>query len=73
PRLIGVLIRGLTYESERWRLATMGDWQASGSHLPEPAVVGKLRQVCRDLFELFSDTNTNHDTGRDSGGDAAAA
>jgi hypothetical protein len=53
PRLLGVLIRGLTYESERWRLATMGDWQPSGSHRPHPAVTVALQQFCRELFGLF--------------------
>ncbi len=53
PRLLGVLIRGLTYESERWRLATMGDWQPSGSHQPHPAVTEALQQFCRELFGLF--------------------
>ena len=53
PRLLGVLIRGLTYESERWRLATMGDWQPSGTHRPHPAVTGALQQFCRELFGLF--------------------
>ncbi len=54
PRLLGVVVRGLTYESERWRLATVGDWQPSGSHLPDPAVTDKLQGVCRDLFDLFN-------------------
>ena len=53
PRLLGVLIRGLTYESERWRLATMGDWQPSGSHRPHPAVTEALQEFCRELFGLF--------------------
>ncbi len=53
PRLLGVLIRGLTYDSERWRLATVGDWQPTGSHLPQPEVVEKLRLACRELFGLF--------------------
>lgn len=53
PRLLGVLLRGLTYESERWRLATVGDWQPSGTHLPAAAVVANLQRVCRDLFALF--------------------
>jgi len=53
PRLLGVLIRGLTYESERWRLATVGEWLPSGSHLPHNDVVDKLRLVCRELFDLF--------------------
>jgi hypothetical protein len=53
PRLLGVLIRGLTYESERWRLATMGDWQPTGTHRPHPAVTEALQQFCRELFGLF--------------------
>ena len=53
PRLLGVLIRGLTYESERWRLATMGDWQPSGSHRPHPVVIEALQEFCRELFGLF--------------------
>ena len=57
PRLLGVLIRGLTYESERWRLATVGDWQPSGAHLPEAAVVERLQNVCRELFGLFASEN----------------
>jgi hypothetical protein len=63
PRLLGVVVRGLTYESERWRLTTVGDWQPSGSHLPDAAVVDKLQSVCRDLFDLFNG----------AGADAAAA
>ena len=54
PRLLGVTIRGLTYESERWRLATVGDWQPTGSHLPQPAVVTALQAFCRSLFDLFA-------------------
>jgi hypothetical protein len=53
PRLLGVTIRGLTYESERWRLATVGDWQPSGSHLPQVEVAQKLQQFSRELFDLF--------------------
>jgi len=53
PRLLGVVVRGLTYESERWRLATLGDWRPSGSHLPQPEVTEKLQGFCRELFELF--------------------
>ena len=53
PRLLGVVVRGLTYESERWRLATLGDWCPSGSHLPQPEVTEKLQGFCRELFALF--------------------
>jgi hypothetical protein len=53
PRLLGVTIRGLTYEAERWRLATVGDWTPSGAHLPQAEVSESLQQICRELFELF--------------------
>ena len=55
PQLLGVLIRGLTYDAERWRLATVGEWMPSGSHLPQPAVVKALQGFCRALFDLFAD------------------
>jgi len=61
PRLLGVLIRGLTYDAERWRLATVGDWQPTGSHLPQPEVAAKLRQVCRELFDLFGAASSGED------------
>ena len=53
PRLLGLTIRGLTYDAERWRLASVGDWQPSGSHPPQPAVVEALHQFGRGAFELF--------------------
>ena len=52
--LLGVLMRGMTFDGERWRLATVGDWQPAGSHLPQPEQVECLRQICQDLFVLFS-------------------
>lgn len=55
PALLGVLMRGMTYDGERWRLATMGDWEPEGPHLPQPEQVQQLRGICRDLFDLFSD------------------
>ena len=54
PALLGVLMRGMTYDGERWRLATMGDWEPEGSHLPQPEQVQQLRGICRDLFDLFA-------------------
>ena len=51
--LIGILIRGMTYDGERWRLATIGDWQPAGSHLPEIHQIRELHQMCREMFSLF--------------------
>ncbi len=53
PQLLGILIRGMTFEGERWRLATIGDWKPTGSHLPEPFEMDQLHAICRDLFDLF--------------------
>ena len=53
-QLLGVLMRGMTYYGERWRLATVGSWAPEGPHLPQPQLVDHLRQICRDLFDLFS-------------------
>ncbi|WP_415399135.1 hypothetical protein [Synechococcus sp. W4D4] len=53
PRLLGVTIRGLTYESERWRLTTLGEWLPAGTHPPVESVTLKLKQFCAELFDLF--------------------
>ena len=51
--LLGVLLRGMTFDGERWRLATMGDWEPQGSYLPHPTERRQLQIICRDLFCLF--------------------
>ena len=56
PELLGVLMRGMTFDGERWRMATMGDWKPEGSHLPQGEQVRQLREICRDLFVLFDDS-----------------
>jgi hypothetical protein len=53
PRLLGLTIRGLTYDAERWRLATVGDWQPAGTHLPQAATVEALQTFARATFSLF--------------------
>jgi len=51
--LLGVVMRGMTFAGERWRLVTMGDWKPVGSYLPEPAEIAQLHTICSDLFSLF--------------------
>lgn len=58
PQLLGVTLRGLTYAGERWSLATVGDWRASGPHPPSPAVEEILRHLCRQLFEVFAESDS---------------
>ena len=49
----------MTYDGERWRLATVGSWDPEGPHLPQAEPVDQLRQICRELFDLFSDSETS--------------
>ena len=60
PSLLGVVMRGMTFEGERWRLATVGDWLPVGPHLPQPDQVEQLQLICRELFEVFEKGVPNH-------------
>ena len=61
PYLLGVFMRGMTFEGERWRLATIGEWQPTVSHLPHPPQMNHLHEICRELFLLFpSRGNSRH-------------
>ena len=60
-RLLGVLMRGMTYDGERWRLATVGEWLPEGPHLPQQQQVKQLQLICRELFKLF-ERNASSDT-----------
>ena len=53
PSLLGVVMRGMTFEGERWRLATVGDWLPAGPHLPQRDQVEQLQLIGRELFEVF--------------------
>ena len=57
PYLLGVLIRGMTFDGERWRLATVGEWSPNGAYLPDPSQLTLLKEICRDLFYLFPSPN----------------
>lgn len=51
--LMGVLMRGMTLDGERWRLVSLGDWKLEGLYLPQTIERHKLQQICRELFDLF--------------------
>ena len=55
-QLLGVLMRGMTHDGERRRLATVGSWAPESPYLLQPQLVHRLHQICRDLFDLFSDS-----------------
>jgi len=50
PRLVGVLISGLTFQGEQWRLATVGSWAVTGRRPPAEAIAAELQHFCRELL-----------------------
>lgn len=53
-RAIGVEAAGFTHLGEQWRLSTVDNWQFVGKTEPVAAVQEKLKQFCRQVFELFN-------------------
>ncbi|MBF2047714.1 MAG: hypothetical protein EDM05_034365 [Leptolyngbya sp. IPPAS B-1204] len=55
-RAIGIEAAGFTHLGEQWRLSTVEDWQFIGKTEPSSEVKEKLKQFCRQVFELFNTT-----------------
>ena len=53
-RAIGVEAAGFTHLGEQWAALNIDSWQFRGQVEPAPAVQEKLRQFCRQVFELFN-------------------
>lgn len=53
-RVIGVEAVGFTHTGEQWRLSTVENWQFVGATQPAEEVKEKLKQFCRQIFELFN-------------------
>jgi hypothetical protein len=50
---IGLEVAGFDYRGKQWRLSTVNDWQFEGDLQPQPEIADKLKQFCRQMFELF--------------------
>lgn len=53
-RAIGVEAAGFTHLGEQWRLSTIESWQFVGRTEPSDDLKEKLKQFCRQVFELFN-------------------
>ena len=51
---IGLEVAGFDHRGKQWRLSTVSDWQFEGDLQPQPEIADKLKQFCRQVFELFS-------------------
>ncbi|BAQ63569.1 hypothetical protein [Geminocystis sp. NIES-3709] len=52
-RLIGIETAGFNHTGEVWRLSTVDNWQLEGRCLPTEEITNKLKEFCRDIFQLF--------------------
>jgi len=60
PKLLGIVMKGMLLPKERWRVATIGEWEMTGTHLPQPAQKDNLFLVCKELYKLFSTTSSSN-------------
>jgi len=51
---IGVDTAGFDHRGKQWRLSTVEDWRFAGETEPEPEAGEKLKQLCRQILELFN-------------------
>lgn len=57
-RAIGIEAAGFTHLGEQWRLSTVENWQFVGKTEPADAVKDKLKLFCRQVFELFNQSDS---------------
>lgn len=53
-RLIGVEAAGFGHQGKQWVLSTVDKWSCAGLLPPTEEFEIKLKQFCRDIFELFN-------------------
>lgn len=53
-RAIGLEVAGFDHRGEVWRLSTVENWSFVGESVPSPQVGNQLKQVCRNILEVFN-------------------
>lgn len=53
-RAIGIEVAGFDHRGEAWRLSTVENWSVVGRAIPSPEIGDKLKQVCRQILEVFN-------------------
>jgi hypothetical protein len=59
-RAIGIEAAGFTHLGEQWRLSTVDNWQFVGKTEPVPEVQERLKQFCRQAFEVFNSADAEN-------------
>ena len=52
-RVIGVEVAGFDHRGQRWQLSTIDDWHCEGDDVPMAEPAQRLKQCCRQIFEVF--------------------
>ena len=60
PKLLGIVMKGMILPKEIWRVATIGEWEMTGTHLPQQVQKDNLFLVCKELYKLFSTTSSSN-------------
>ncbi|MEA5551616.1 hypothetical protein VB713_11600 [Anabaena cylindrica UHCC 0172] len=53
-RAIGVEASGFDHRGQVWRLSTVEQWNFVGESTPSPLVGDKLKEICRQILEIFN-------------------
>ncbi|MBD0334798.1 MAG: hypothetical protein ICV62_04865 [Cyanobacteria bacterium Co-bin13] len=53
-RVIGLEVAGFDHRGKRWTLSTIHDWTFTGDGVPDYTVGDRLKQCCREVFEVFN-------------------
>jgi hypothetical protein len=53
-RVIGVEVAAFDHRGEAWRLSTVEEWSFVGTSMPSLEVGDKLKQICRQILEVFN-------------------
>jgi hypothetical protein len=53
-RAIGIEVAGFDHRGEAWRLSTVENWSFIGKATPSPEIGNRLKQVCRQILEVFN-------------------
>ncbi|AFY51164.1 hypothetical protein Nos7524_5447 [Nostoc sp. PCC 7524] len=53
-RAIGLEVAGFDHRGEVWRLSTVENWGFVGESAPSPEIGDRLKQVCRQILEVFT-------------------
>ncbi len=53
-RAIGLEVAGFDHRGEAWRLSTVENWSFVGESMPSAQIGDKLKQICRQILEVFN-------------------